>query len=252
MRRVLAVTGGHSFDRVAFDEFLGALPFDVVWVEQPDALELLNPQRLDGFAASLHYDMPGGRLEPEPVPKRVADGIAGLVQRGHGFVVLHHALASWPGWPGWSDLVGGQYLYAPGRIRGRVWPDSGFRHDVAQHLTPVAFHPVLEGLDAGLDLVDETYVCAVFEDDVVPLLRTDASISDAVHHSTLSAMRRGTADGPRDPDWHHPPGSTLAAWCREVEAARVVYIQPGDTAQTLAAAGYRRLVANALAWAGRC
>ena len=252
MPRVLAITGGHSFDRAAFDDFLGALPFDVVWVEQPEALEFLNPERLADFAASLHYDMPGGRLEPEPVPTQGADGVAGLIARGHGFVVLHHALASWPGWPRWSELVGGQYLYAPGTIRGQAWPDSGYRHDVPQHLSPVGSHPILDGLQEGIDVVDETYLCAVFEDDVVPLLRTDAPIVDTVHHSTLAAMRHGRAGAPGDPSWRHPPGSTLAAWCREVEAARVVYIQPGDTAGTLAAPGYRLLVANALSWAARC
>jgi type 1 glutamine amidotransferase len=249
--RVLAITGGHSFDRVAFGALLDSLPFDVTWVEHPEARSWLDPDRLSDFAAVLHYDMPGGRLEPEPVPAEVTDGIAGLVEAGHGFVVLHHALASWPGWPGWADLVGGQFRYAPGMLRGRAWPDSGFRHAVAQHLTPMGDHPVLAGLEEGLDLVDETYLCPVFEDEVVPLLRTDAPITDALHTSTLAAMRSGNEHEPVDPTWHHPPGSDLAAWCREHGRSRWVYIQPGDTAATLADPGYRRLVANALTWAQR-
>lgn len=251
MRKVLAVTGGHSFDREAFGCLLDSLPFDITWVEHPDALEWLDPDRLDGYAASLHYDMPGGRLEPTPVPEVVAEGITGLVGRGHGFVALHHALASWPGWPTWSELLGGQFLYAPGIVRDRSWPDSGYRHDVVQHLTPLQDHPILEGLAGGLDITDETYLCPVFEDDVTPLLRTDAPIVDSVHSSTLHAMLSGDHADTRDLGWSHPEGSTLAAWCREVGRARVVYVQPGDSAATLGSPGYRRLVANALRWAGR-
>ncbi len=242
--KVLAVTGGHSFDRDAFDDFLGALPFDVVWVEQPEALDWLNPARLADIAASLHYDMPGVRPTASPAPRHVVDGIAALASAGHGFVVLHHALSSWPAWPGWSDMVGGQYLYRPGVVRGAEWPDSGYREDVAQHLTPVdPSHPVLEGLAEGLDVVDETYLCPVFEDDVVPLLRTDAEIAHTVHHSTVAATVPGWTG-----DWTHPTGSSLAAWARMVDKSRLVYIQPGDTAATLTQDGYRRLVTNALHW----
>jgi uncharacterized protein len=244
--KLLAVTGGHSYDREAFGLFLDSLPCDVSWVEHPRALDVLMGEDLDDFDTTLHYDMPGARPEPTEAPPALAARVRARTETGKGFVVLHHAIASWPAWPEWAELVGGRYLYRAGTLRQRPWPDSGFRHDVPQHLTPVdPAHPVVEGLEGGLDLLDETYLCPVFEDEVIPLLRTDAPITDDVHTSTITAT-----DGPRsDPRaWRHPDGSSLAAWARTVGRSRVVYVQPGDTARTLADPGYRRLVANALTW----
>ena len=69
--RVLAVTGGHSFDREAFGLFLDSLTCDRVhWVEQPEALDLLAGPEADEFDVSLHYDMPGARPEPVPPPSQ--------------------------------------------------------------------------------------------------------------------------------------------------------------------------------------
>lgn len=249
--RVLAITGGHSFDRDAFSHLLSCLPFQVTWIEQPDALAWLNPQRLHGFDATLHYDMPGGREAPIEPPAEVVEGIRNLIAAGHGFVLLHHALASWPAWPEWAEWAGGRFLYAPGRLRDQHWPDSGFRHCVKQHLSPVGDHPILAGLEDGLDVIDETYLCPVFEGEVTPLLRTDAVLSDKNHLSTQSALRAGSANPPHDALWHHPPGSSLAAWCREVDRSRWVYVQPGDTGYTLRDGRYQRLVANSLSWAMR-
>jgi type 1 glutamine amidotransferase len=243
--RVLALTGGHSFDRSAFARFLDALPCDVVWVEQPDALKHVAETATDEYDVFLHYDMPGAR-PPELPPGEFAARIRERLAAGGGFVVLHHAIASWPLWPDWAELVGGQYLYEPGTVRGRAWPDSGYRLDVAEHLSCIdPDHPVLAGLADGLDLVDETYLCPVFEDEVTPLLRTDAPIDDSVHFSTVegAAGRMFSREG-----WQHPAGSPLAAWTRTVGRSRVVYIQPGDAARTLDDPAYRLLVGNALTW----
>jgi hypothetical protein len=189
--------------------------------------------------------MPGVR-PPEAAPDKYAARLRERVAAGRGFVVRHHAIASWPLWPEWAELVGGQDLYAPGPVRGEPWPDSGYRLDVAEHLSPIdPAHPVLAGLPDGLDLVDETYLCPVFEDEVTPLLRTDALIDDTVHFSTVegAAGRMFSRAG-----WQHPRGSSLAAWTRTVGRSRVVYIQPGDAARTLDDPKYRRLVGNALTW----
>lgn len=242
--KVLALTGGHSFDRDAFGLFLDSLPCEVRWIEHPDALDLMTGPEADEFDVTLHYDMPGARPVPVAPPAGFAEAVRARTQAGRGFVVLHHAIASWPAWPGWADLVGGRYLYRPGTLRGQAWPDSGFRHDVAQHLSPAdAGHPVLDGLEDGLDVVDETYLCPVFEDEVSPLLRTDARMEKDVHTSTLTATEG------RDPAaWTHPAGSSVAAWTRTVGNSRLVYIQPGDTGATLGDPCYRRLVANAVRW----
>jgi len=96
--------------------------------------------------------------------------------------------------------------------------------------------------------VDETYLCPIFEEDVIPLLRTDAPMVDEVHTSALATLQARNGGRVIDTNWHHPPGSSLAAWCREVGTSRWVYIQPGDTPETLRNEGYQTLVEHALAW----
>ena len=85
------------------------------------------------------YDMPGIRfrqgaapefIEPDEDYKR--DFLA-LLEAGHGFVFLHHAIAGWPAWEDYAGVIGGRFLYMPGELRGRPRQDSGYRHQVAHN-----------------------------------------------------------------------------------------------------------------------
>ena len=163
-------------------------------VAHPDADDRLHPDRLDADVVVL-YDLPGVRLargrpaEPFPPPPEVVEGWEGLLAQGVPVVALHHSLCSWPLWPRFADLLGGVFLYAPGKVVGQDWPDSGYRLDVPQVLTVVApEHPVCAGLPPVFALTDEPYLCPIFEDAVTPLLRTDAPRTDADHESVAHAL----------------------------------------------------------------
>jgi hypothetical protein len=205
-----------------------------------------------GADVVVAYDMPGVQfrpgeapLHPPPPPSLVA-GLTGLLAEGQPFVFLHHAIASWPAWPDYAEIVGGRYHYAPAVLRGQEWPDSGYRFDVHQTFTVVApEHPVCAGLPHTFELTDETYLCPVFDDDVIPLLVTDAPRTDHDHWSTTLALsgRRGERDG-----WHHPPGSALAAWVKTSGRSPVAYVQPGDGPSAFENEHYRTLLANAIQW----
>ena len=93
-------------------------------------------------------------------------------------------------------------------------------------------------------LTDEPYLCPIFEDAVTPLLRTDAPRTDADHESVAHALVPTSSA-----TWHHPPGSSLAAWTHRVERSTVVYLQPGDGPGAFANDEYRRLLTNAITWA---
>jgi len=119
--------------------------------------------------------------------------------------------------------------------------------DVPQVLTVVApEHPVCAGLPPSFALTDEPYLCPIFEDAVTPLLRTDAPRTDADHESVAHALV--PAEATRE-TWHHPPGSSLAAWTHRVDRSTVVYLQPGDGPGAFANDQYRRLLTNAITWA---
>jgi hypothetical protein len=249
----LVLTGGHAFDEAAFDELLAGLAsVKVERVSHPDAADRLHPDRVDADVIVL-YDMPGLRVRRgapveivEP-PIAVVQGWEALLAEGVPVVALHHSICSWPAWARFAEIIGGRFHYAPGRLAGREWPDSGYRHDVEQTVTVVApDHPVCAGLPLSFSLTDETYLCPVFEDAVTPLLLTDARRTDADHESTAHAL---LPSGAERPAWHHPPGSPYLAWHRVVERSTVVYLQPGDGPSAFGNPCYQRLLDNTVAWA---
>jgi hypothetical protein len=98
---------------------------------------------------------------------------------------------------------------------------------------------------ADFAIDDELYCCPVFEDEVVPLLRTDADLSPSLFCETYREVLGIQADGTA---WVHPPASRLLGWAKSAGRSPVVYLQPGDGPATFGHPQMRRLVGNALAW----
>ena len=252
---VLVLTGGHRVDLDALFEMMAAVCTPRRWrwahARQPSAQDWLRPEAAGQWGAVLAHDLPGLHLRRgvPPAPEGPSPGVRAavreLLRHGQGLVVTHHALAGWPAWEGWAEALGGRFHYAPARLRGRPWPSSGTRLARYRAHVVAATHPVCAGVtDFTLD--DELYCCPVFEDDVVPLLRTDASMDGRLFTSTYEHVLRGEAGAPDCRD--HPPASDLISWATVAERSPVVYIQPGDSAETFALGPYRRLLGNALAW----
>jgi type 1 glutamine amidotransferase len=247
-REVLAVTRGHKFDRNAFSEMLDSLSVDCTLVEQPAAQAHFTAGQAERWAAYLLYDMPGYEFQADRSTPHLSDPPAAvqqdfleLVDRGHGFVFLHHALAAWPTWPEYAAVMGGQFRF----VRGDGLPDSGYRLDVTQRISVVApGHPVVEGLAGGFEICDEIFLANI-ADDVTPLLVTDAELTDQTVWSAWNAVvgRRDTNDG-----WSHAPGSGVVAWVRPHPRSRIVYVQFGHGPLTFANPAFRRLLDNALNW----
>lgn len=249
----LVAVRGHPFDRTAFDAIFQAMDgISATMVDQPAAARLMNPDGMRGFDVLVLYDMPGLDFEASQDPPAYLDpgpelraGFRALLEQGTGIVALHHALAGWPAWPDYGDWLGGRFLYHPGDVRGRATPDSGYRHAVTHGIEVVGDHPVTAGLPSRFTLTDELYLGTVFEDDVVPLLRSDAPFDRDHFWSAERAVLGHMND--RD-GWTHPLGSNLVGWAREVEASRLVYLQPGDDRSTYDDPNYRRLVENSIRW----
>ncbi|MET0458092.1 MAG: ThuA domain-containing protein [Ilumatobacteraceae bacterium] len=252
---VLVLTGGHRVDLDALFEMMDDVCRPGGWrwahARQPSAQDWLAPAAAGRWDAVLAHDIPGLHLRrgepPRPVgpPAAVRRSLVELLRRGQGLVATHHSLAGWPGWEGWAEALGGRFHYAPGRLRGRAWPSSGTRITSYPARVVAPDHPVCAGL-TDFPLTDELYCCPVFEDDVTPLLRTDASMDGRLFTSAYEHVVVGEAGAP---DCRaHPPASDLVAWATAAERSPVVYVQPGDSAATFTLDAYRRLIANALAW----
>jgi uncharacterized protein len=218
-RRVLAVTGGHRFDLVAFREMLDDVcdEREMAWAHsvQPGAQRWLTGDT--PFDAVLLHDISGLRLErgepPVPVDPSpdVKAHLADLFTTGTGLVILHHALASWPSWDGWADAIGGRFLYAPGSLHGDMWPSSGTRIATYEAKVVAPDHPACAGVDDFV-LTDELYCCPMFEDRVVPLMRSNADFSTTLFISTYEHVIVGEDAAPRCDG--HPPPSNVIAWAQ--------------------------------------
>ena len=254
-RKVLLVTNGHPFEREpffkVFDEMSG---IDWTHVEQPAAEALFTVAQGSRFDAYVAYDMPGIRFGPDgPLmsePEQgFKEGFSALVEAGHGFVFLHHAIAGWPAWPEYAELLGGRFLYLPAELRGRQCLDSGYRHEVTHKVRVLADHPVTAGVPAEFEITDELYLYEVFEDDVTPLLASDYEFVRDNFYSAAHVVLRGRMHD--NSDWAHPPGSSLVGWTREVGDSRIVYLQCGDDPVAYANENFRLLLDNAINWVSR-
>lgn len=251
--QVLLVTKGHPFERDPFFAMFDAMPGIVAThVEQPAAQAFFSPEGARGWDAFVLYDMPGiefqrgGGIQVHDPPAGYVDGFLDLLEVGHGFVFLHHALAGWPSWPEYAEIMGGRFLYQPAVVRGRALPDSGYRLGVRHRLSPVGRHPVIEGLEQGFEIEDELYLFCPFEQDVTPLMRSDHLFTDDHFYSPLRVVEHGEMNSREG--WSHPPGSSLVAWAHRYRHSRIVTIAAGDSPNAYGSAGLRRLIANAVRW----
>ena len=250
--QVLVSVKGHPYERDAFfgmfESFEG---IGHTGVEQPANQTLLSIDNSAPWDAMVFYDMPGMDFSTQP-PGFVAPSeqfkanFLELLEAGKGMVFLHHAVASWPLWPEYGEIVGGRFFYAPFDCRGEPTLDSGYRHDVPHRITVQdPSHPVCAGVDTSFDVTDELYLGKVFEDNVIPLLRSDYGF---VQENFYSAYHAVTGKMFCNEDWPHPPGSNLLGWVKHYKNSPIVYLQPGDGPSTYENPNYKRLVENAIRW----
>lgn len=250
-RDILIVVKGHPYQRDDFFALFETLnDTRYTAVEQPAAMDLIGPQCCDRYQALVFFDMPGLDFSVEPPAliepdQQYQQRFIAMLEQGMGCVFLHHAIAAWPTWDEYADIIGGRFLYRPAVVRGEQCLDSGYRHTVRQGITTVGDHPVLTGVSSSFELVDEPYLFEVFDDDLVPLLRSDYTFERRYFNSAYRAVT-GEPDSNRD--WAHAAGSNVLGWVKAYNGSPIVYLQPGDSAETYRHPDYRRLVANAIDW----
>jgi hypothetical protein len=86
----------------------------------------------------------------------------------------------------------------------------------------------------------------VFENRIVPLVRSDADFAPERFISTYEHVIVGEDQAPSCAG--HEPPSNVIAWATSSGPTPIVFVQPGDSAQTFGLQDYRRLLGNALGW----
>ena len=250
--KVLFISKYHAFDRenlfATFDSFE-----DITWthVEHPAATNFYDPALAAPYDVLLFYDAFAGRTferqpdgvianQDNPPTAKMKRDFAQLLKNGDkGFVFFHHAIASWAHtWPEYREVIGAAADWGKPikNVRGKDYAASGALANTKQHITVVdKSHPITAGVE-DFDIVDEAYLCPVFEDSVQPLLRTDFKPVDTAF--PLRPLTKG-----------HPPGSNLTGWVKTAERSPVAYIQHGHDNTAWTNPAWRKLMTNAIKWA---
>ena len=213
--RVLLITGGHSFDKEPFYEFMKSFQgITVSEVKHPDALAMFRPENRASYDVVLLYDMPGAIDEQEK--KDFMD----CLKEGKGVIVWHHAYCSYQDWPEYQNIAGGRYHQKEWTDdTGDSHPASTYEHDV-QFRVKVADteHPVTKGIQ-DFDIVDETYGNGTVNPDVHILLTTD--------------------------DLSSTPS---VAWTNRYGKSKVVTILLGHDSQAWTNPSFEKLLTQAILW----
>ena len=140
------------------------------------------------------------------------------VEAGKGFVVIHNALGDNQKWTWWyQEMTGGLLALNDGNGMKK----STITHGATYEARPVGNHPIVRDLDV-LHLVKETGFQGMWQSPKITPL--------------LEARGQGT--------------DHVVAWVGPNPKARVVCIQPGAASETHRNPVYRKLVRNAVLWAG--
>ncbi len=258
--KVLFVSKYHQFDRenlfVAFDN----MGQDITWthVEHPAAEAFYDPRLAAPYDVLMFYDAFAGREQrrrPDgttetiyaPPSAQTQANLKALMQAGNkGFVFFHHAIASWVhSWPAgingtnaYVEMMGAAADWGTPikNIRGKDYQPSGALNGTQQRITVVnRNHPITQGVE-DFDIIDEAYLCPIFEDSVTPLLRTNFVPVDKAFPN------RPLTQG-------HPPGSNLTGWVKVAERSPIVYIQHGHDQRAWENPNWQRLMLNSIRWA---
>lgn len=157
------------------------------------------------------YDMTETRSEEERQVLR------NFVEAGKGLVILHHAIVDNQEWPWWYQEVSGGAYFEKARDGH---PASHYKHGVDLVVRPVGKHPILAGIEA-FPLHDEVYKGVWHSLGITPLVETD-----------------------------HPDSDEVIGWTSPYQKSRVVAILPGHGPEAHENPNYRKLVHNAILWAG--
>ncbi|MCF8381727.1 MAG: ThuA domain-containing protein [Bacteroidales bacterium] len=211
-KKVLVITGGHSFDTTDFFNFFMNLEnYEVDSVSQPSANQLLGTVKGQSYDAYIFYDM-WKKIEEED-----KDAYLDLTEKGKGFLFLHHSIVSYQNWDEFQNIIGGRYVAKESTADTLLHSD--FEHDIELNVEIIdPEHYITHGISSFI-IHDEGYSNLTLTERIYPLLAT-------VH-----------------PDCHSPIG-----WTNNYSNSRIVYLMFGHDKNAYANSDFRKLVYNSLEW----
>lgn len=208
---VLVVTGGHSYDTLAFHSVfhdMEGIAFETAL--QPEANRIIASEASSGYDAIVFYD------SWQAISEEEKQAYMQLLEKGTGLVFMHHALVSYQSWPEFTDIIGGKYLHPNHTDDPQLVSD--YMHDIWLRVECNQDHPVTKGIEA-FDIYDEGYMNYYVSPGVTTLMTTTHEFCDET-----------------------------IGWAHQVKNSRVVYLLPGHAAEGLHNPGFQKIIENAIRW----
>lgn len=213
--RVVVVTGGHEFDHDPYFAMLRQCPrLDVTEAAQKDHSELFEDISNWNYDVIVLYNM-----TQNISPKRQANFVTLLKDKGVGLVVMHHAMGAFQDWEQYRQIAGTKYPLKPQDIDGVHYETGTYQHDVDLPVKVAdSKHAITRGMK-DFEIHDEAYKGCWFAKDNRVLLTVD-----------------------------HPLNNKPVAWTRTFGKARVFTIQFGHDAKAYANPNLGQLVIRGIHW----
>jgi len=214
MEKILVITGGHDFSPSFFQVFESLKHVQYDTISQPEFNTRLCSGVAEPYDALVFYDM------WQDITAAQQAAFRALLGKGKGMVFLHHSLVSYQHWEDFAGIVGGKYIEKE-FYTDPALPGSRYAEDITLEIKVVdRAHPVTRNV-ADFSILDEGYQDITINPDVHPLLSTS-----------------------------HPDCAATVAWTHRYGRARIVYLMLGHGPEAHGNANFRRLVSNAVRWAG--
>ena len=215
--RVIVLTGGHKFDEQPFYALFAG--FGDIKI---DHAKLQKSCTFFDDISQWDYDVIVFYHFGINLSKKGQENLLKLCSKGVGIVVVHHAIAGFPEWQTWRKIVGAKYFLADTEEDGVLWKRCTYKHGVTFKINienPKS--PVTAGL-ADFDILDETYKGYRLEPGNRLLLTTKEPLSQKE-----------------------------ISWTRTFDKSRVCYIQSGHGKDAYGNPNFRKLLKQAIIWAGK-
>jgi type 1 glutamine amidotransferase len=212
--RVALLTGGHTFEEKlfleVFDGFKGMKVTHIALEKENGFLESDAAKEYDVFVL---YNM--SATIPESQRKSFIDSL----DRGAGFVVMHHAIANYPDWPAYPEIIGAKYFLSPMDWQGSSRQQSEYTHDIDMpiHVEDPS-SPITKGL-SDFTIHDEVYRKWMLYPESHLLLSTTHELSDKA-----------------------------IAWTRLHGKAKLCFIQLGHGHEAYANPSFQEITKRAILW----
>jgi hypothetical protein len=249
---VQLTTGGHPYSPTFQEMFLDPMFVECeIWpIDHPDIFaNVVNTGYVSGVVAApprgrgavgggatqrdeppdYPWEPSGGRPHPGydvlvlndqlDWPEAARQNAQKALDVGRGVVLIHNSLGDNQSWPSWYKEVTGGLLVLDDR---EGMKKSTITRSGKLDLSPAGKHVILRDVGPFTLAKEECYRGMWQSPKITPLLQTTSAASDKT-----------------------------VAWIGLHTTARVVCIQPGGTPETHRNREYRKLVRNAILWAGR-